>query len=66
MNVSGLRWKTSSYTNGSGGACVELACTDPGTVVRDTKNRTGPVLGFNGREWASFLAEIKAGRFDLA
>jgi uncharacterized protein DUF397 len=32
--------------------------------VRDSKNRTGPLLGFTPTEWAAFTAGVRAGEFD--
>ncbi|HEX5494708.1 MAG TPA: DUF397 domain-containing protein [Mycobacteriales bacterium] len=69
MSLSRARWRTSSYTN-AGGACVEvadnLADTDGIVLVRDSKNRTGPSLCFTRPEWAAFVADARAGAFDLA
>jgi hypothetical protein len=42
---SELSWRKSSYSGGSGGNCVELAAEPNGRVlIRDTKDRSGPVL----------------------
>lgn len=60
---SHLIWRTSSYSN-NGGACVEVARNLPGRVlVRDSKDRTGPVLTLAAGEWQAFLTAVKAGRF---
>jgi Domain of unknown function (DUF397) len=54
----------STRSNGSGGACVEVARNLPGIVaVRDSKNPHGPVLIVNTDEWASFIARLRAGDF---
>ncbi|GAA3057219.1 DUF397 domain-containing protein [Actinokineospora globicatena] len=37
-----VRWRKSSFSGGNNGQCVELAHTL--TVVRDSKNPTGPTL----------------------
>ncbi len=52
-------WRTSSYTAGSGN-CVEVApAAAAGTVlVRDTKDREGPVLAVPATAWRAFLAGI--------
>jgi hypothetical protein len=34
-------------------------------LVRDSKDRSGPVLAFNRQEWAEFLAGVRLGKFDL-
>lgn len=59
MNVETAIWRTSSYSGNNGGACIEV--TDaPGTVlVRDTKDRGGPVLTFDVEAWRRFAAKVK-------
>jgi len=63
------RWFTSSYSD-NGGACIEVAANlvaSRGTVpVRDSKNPTGPVLGFPADAFTTFVAGVKAGTFDTA
>jgi hypothetical protein len=60
------RWFTSSYSS-NGGQCVQVAANlvaPHGTVpVRDSKNPTGPVLGFPAGAFTSFIAGVKAGKF---
>jgi Domain of unknown function (DUF397) len=34
--------------------------------VRDSKDRSGPVLQFTRREWEAFLAGVRHGEFDLS
>lgn len=65
-NIIELAWRTSSYSNGNGGQCVEVAdLPDGGRAVRDTKDRgTGPVLLFTPTEWQAFIAGVKDGEFD--
>lgn len=56
-------WRTSSRS-GDNGACVEVRAA--GAVeVRDSKDRTGPVLRFDATEWAAFVDGAAAGEFDL-
>jgi hypothetical protein len=46
--------------------CVEVAFFTGGRVgVRDSKNRSKPSLDVSAHAWASFLADLKAGQFDL-
>jgi hypothetical protein len=33
-------------------------------AVRDSKNKTGPVLVFTPAEWSAFVEGAKAGEFD--
>lgn len=62
--LSGAVWRKASYSNGNGGACVEVA--DLGGVqraVRDSKDPAGPVLTFPPGEWTAFTAGVRAGEF---
>ncbi|MET8580382.1 DUF397 domain-containing protein [Streptomyces collinus] len=53
--TSTLRWFRSSYSNDSGGECVEVAPT-PGRIhIRDSKNPDGPRLTVSPGAWAGFL-----------
>ncbi|MGW0835839.1 DUF397 domain-containing protein [Streptomyces prunicolor] len=67
MTTESPRWFKSSYSD-NGGDCVEVAANliaPHGTVpVRDSKNPTGPVLGFPAGAFTSFIAGVKAGKFD--
>ncbi|WP_225836116.1 DUF397 domain-containing protein [Streptomyces sp. NK08204] len=62
-DLSLARWRKSSYSNGTGGECVEVAdAALPGVVpVRDSKNPGGPVLLFPAHSWAPFLHALKDG-----
>jgi hypothetical protein len=50
-----LTWRKSSYSGGGQTDCVEVAHTEPGVAVRDSKNTTGPTLAFPLRTWQAFL-----------
>jgi hypothetical protein len=64
--LSELRWVKSAYS-GSQANCAEVACLGDGrVVVRDTKDRRGPVLTIEPGEWRRFAARVKAGKFNLA
>jgi hypothetical protein len=52
-------WKTSSYTGGSGGNCIEVADHDNAVAVRDTKDRTGPVIRFTPDAWRALVKQVK-------
>lgn len=63
-DLSHAAWRTSSYS-GQNGSCVEVARTLSGFVaVRDSKDRSGPVLAFAPDEWRAFTTAIQAGEFD--
>ena len=51
-------------TLSGGGGCVEVARMDDTVLVRDSKDRDGPILAFAGREWDAFLARVRAGEYD--
>ncbi|MEU8155565.1 DUF397 domain-containing protein [Micromonospora sp. NPDC048986] len=56
MELTGARWRKSTRSNGSGGACVEVASNLPGLVaVRDSKDPTGPLLVFPSGAWRAFV-----------
>ncbi|MFG2814847.1 DUF397 domain-containing protein [Streptomyces sp. NPDC048410] len=55
-DLSNARWRKSSYSNGDGGNCVEVA---DGTLVRDSKLEDSPVLLLGDSAWADFLDAIR-------
>ncbi len=55
-----LRWRKASYSN-QGANCVEVARTDDGHAVRDSKNPEGPVLRFSRDAWREFIDKVKRG-----
>jgi Domain of unknown function (DUF397) len=61
-DLSRAAWRISSYS-GQNGACVEVAGGLGGVVVvRDSKDRDGPVLAIGPAEWRSFTDLVKAGQ----
>ncbi|MFF5214211.1 DUF397 domain-containing protein [Micromonospora sp. NPDC000442] len=61
-DLTGAVWRTSTRSSSNGGNCVEVADNLPGVVgVRDSKDRTGPVLVFAPAAWQAFVART-AGR----
>ncbi|MFD5895195.1 DUF397 domain-containing protein [Streptomyces sp. NPDC060366] len=58
-DLSTAQWRKSSYSNGDGGQCVEVAPGHPGVVpVRDSKTPTGPVLLLTPTAWAAFVRSV--------
>ncbi|MFB7083850.1 DUF397 domain-containing protein [Streptomyces sp. NPDC056296] len=58
-DLSFLRWRKSSYSNGTGGDCVEVSDDLPGVVpVRDSKNPHGPALVFPTEAWSAFVGVL--------
>jgi hypothetical protein len=61
-----MRWRKSSRSNGTGGACVQVARVGAGRIAaRDSKNPEGPRLRFDRPAFGRLLDEIKAGRHDI-
>jgi hypothetical protein len=52
-----LPWRTSSYSTGSGGECVEVALTTVAVHVRDSKytGKGGPALRVGSEAWSAML-----------
>ncbi|MFF6995606.1 DUF397 domain-containing protein [Streptomyces sp. NPDC008313] len=62
LDLSNAVWRKSSYTNGEGGNCVEIAEGFPGLMpVRDSKRPHGPAILFDVEGWTSFVSAVKKG-----
>ena len=59
--VTATGWRKSSYSTSNGGNCVEVAGQESRVLVRDTKDRTGPMLRFAPEAWRRFAELVKAG-----
>ncbi|MFF5975461.1 DUF397 domain-containing protein [Streptomyces sp. NPDC012769] len=60
LDLSTAVWRKSSYSNGDGGNCLEVADGMRGLVpVRDSKRPDGPVLVVHAAAWAPFVAAVK-------
>ncbi|GAA1891249.1 DUF397 domain-containing protein [Streptantibioticus ferralitis] len=63
-DLSGARWRKSTYSNNQGGECIEVADSTTGLVpVRDSKDPQGPALVFTADAWTAFISAVKAGDF---
>jgi hypothetical protein len=59
-DLSTAVWRKSSYSDGGGTNCVEVADNCPGVVpVRDSKLSASPVIVFGEDSWSSFVAGVK-------
>lgn len=59
-DLSAAVWRKSTYSNGQGGECVEIACAIPGLIaVRDSKNIVQGALAFSSSAWRALLEEIR-------
>ncbi|MFE5599570.1 DUF397 domain-containing protein [Streptomyces coelicoflavus] len=54
------RWRKSSYSDGNGGDCVEVADgAVPGVIpVRDSKVTDGPVVVVGSAAWTEFVRTV--------
>lgn len=59
MEGTDLNWRKSSYSGNGGGECVEIGASPGAVVVRDTTDRTGPVLRFPPAAWRRFAGQVK-------
>ena len=69
-DLSRVTWRKSSYSNGTGGSCVEVATLTDASgghdiAVRDSKDPHGPALTFTAHQWLDFTAAIKTLNLDL-
>ncbi len=51
----GNTWRKSSYSGGGGGNCIEINESLELVSVRDSKDKTGPVLTFTPQQWTAFI-----------
>lgn len=49
-------WFKSSYSNDTGGSCVEIADLTSQVGIRDSKNKKGPALVVPTDSWRKFVS----------
>lgn len=55
-----VTWRKSTYSDGSGGNCLEVAEGHPTHIpVRDSKAPHGPALVFRAEAWSAFVDDLK-------
>jgi hypothetical protein len=59
MEDTDLKWRAASYSSNGGGECIEVADRESRVLVRDTKDRTGPILRFSDDAWKAFAKQVK-------
>ncbi|HEX4834597.1 MAG TPA: DUF397 domain-containing protein [Trebonia sp.] len=52
-------WRKSSYSQSTGGQCVECGTGAGSVLVRDTTDRAGATLSVPANAWAAFLAAVR-------
>ena len=55
MTIQQLNWFKSSYSDGEGGECLEIATCPHAIHIRDSKHPTGPRLTLSPTTWSTFL-----------
>jgi hypothetical protein len=60
-HISGIRWRTSSYSGGNGGECVQVAAAPSAgrVLVRDSKNPRGPIITIESADWRRLTDHLK-------
>ncbi|MDH6517267.1 hypothetical protein M2163_005751 [Streptomyces sp. SAI-135] len=59
MTIEKLTWFKSSYSDGEGGQCLEVAVTPDTIHLRDSKRTdpTAPHLTLSPTAWSAFVAQ---------
>ncbi|MEU9015893.1 DUF397 domain-containing protein [Streptomyces sp. NPDC048479] len=58
-------WFKSSYSNDTGGSCIEIADLASQVGIRDSKDKTGPVLVVPASAWGSFVCLVVSDQADF-
>ncbi|WP_406427394.1 DUF397 domain-containing protein [Streptomyces sp. NBC_01589] len=53
------QWRKSTYSNGTGGECVEVADLYSAVGVRDSKQPRRPHIAVRHSAWAGFVAFLR-------
>ena len=65
-DLSQAQWRKATRSNGANTGCVEVAANLTGvTAVRDSKRPEGGAHVVSRGAFAAFLADVKAGRYDI-
>jgi hypothetical protein len=63
VDLSRAAWRKSTRSGTNG--CVEVAFVEDKVAVRDSTDRSGPVLLFTAHEWEAFIGGARDGEFAL-
>ncbi|MGW0536668.1 DUF397 domain-containing protein [Streptomyces sp. NPDC003032] len=56
------QWRRSSYSNGMGGECVEVALAPGVIAVRDSKAPLGPQVAMSVPAWRAFVKAVQSAK----
>ncbi len=59
-------WFKSSYSNDSGGSCVEIANLTGQVGIRDSKVEQGPALVVTKSAWSALVGFVQSSTTDIA
>jgi hypothetical protein len=51
-------WRKASYSSNGGANCIEVADNNSRVLVRDTQDKTGPMLRFTPNAWRRLLDQV--------
>lgn len=66
IDLTGAAWRKSTRSGQYSDNCVEVALVGGAVAMRDSKDRSGPVLVFTTAEWQAFVAGTRDGEFDAS
>ncbi|MEC4018833.1 DUF397 domain-containing protein [Streptomyces sp. H27-D2] len=61
-------WSKSSYSDGTGNSCVEIAdliAQRNAVAIRDSKDKSGPALTVSPAAWSAFVGFARSGHADF-
>lgn len=59
IELSRATWRKSTYSNGTGGDCVEATSVSGMVAVRDSKHPHGPKLLVTPGQWRAFTESVR-------
>jgi Domain of unknown function (DUF397) len=62
VDLSRAVWRKSTLSGTS--SCIEVALTQGRVAVRDSKDRTGPMLLFSLPQWEDFVEKVRKAEVD--
>ena len=66
MPPSSAQWHRSSYSNGMGGECLEVATLAESIAVRDSKVTLGPQITLSDAAWRGFIQTLASIQSEIA